>query len=200
MTLWHWFQEGGFIMYPLLFCSVLVWSVALEKIWSLTMLKRELDKVHSLLMENILQKKKEECAGILQKTHVILTAPYATALETWADKDKWVERVERKITEGQVGMKKNLWILGTIGNAAPFIGLFGTVIGIIRSFDSIAMAGKSGFAVVARGLSEALVATAAGIIVAVIAVIFYNFFVNKIQYMNLRIKNNVRDFMDHIQN
>lgn len=73
-------------------------------------------------------------------------------------------------------LKKNLWMLGTIGSAAPFIGLAGTVVGILQAFGEMARKGAGGFTVVAAGISEALVATAAGIIVAVVAVIAYNAF------------------------
>jgi biopolymer transport protein ExbB len=79
-------------------------------------------------------------------------------------------------------LKRGIWILGTIGASAPFIGLFGTVIGIIKSFHQMAVMGTGGFAVVAAGISEALIATALGLIVAIVAVIFFNF-------MQVRISN-----------
>jgi biopolymer transport protein ExbB len=71
-------------------------------------------------------------------------------------------------------LKRYVWLLGTIGSLAPFIGLFGTVLGIIRSFESMAAAGSGGFAVVAAGISEALIATAGGILVGVFAIFAYN--------------------------
>jgi biopolymer transport protein ExbB/TolQ len=73
-------------------------------------------------------------------------------------------------------LKRPLWILGTVASSAPFIGLFGTVVGIIKAFHSMAVMGSGGFAVVAGGISEALVATALGLGVAIIALIFYNYF------------------------
>ena len=79
-------------------------------------------------------------------------------------------------------LKRGIWVLGTIGASAPFIGLFGTVIGIIKAFHQMAIMGTGGFAVVAAGISEALIATALGLIVAIIAVIFFN-------YMQVRISN-----------
>jgi biopolymer transport protein ExbB/TolQ len=81
-------------------------------------------------------------------------------------------------------LKKNLWILGTVASSAPFIGLLGTVVGIIKAFESMAIAGTGGFAVVAAGISEALVATALGLAVAIIAVIFYNYFQTRISNLN----------------
>ena len=81
-------------------------------------------------------------------------------------------------------LRKHLWILGTVASSAPFIGLLGTVVGIIKSFESMAIAGTGGFAVVAAGISEALVATALGLAVAIIAVIFYNYFQTRIATLN----------------
>ena len=73
---------------------------------------------------------------------------------------------------------------GTVASSAPFIGLLGTVVGIIKSFESMAIAGTGGFAVVAAGISEALVATALGLGIAIIAVIFYNYFQTRIGTLN----------------
>lgn len=81
-------------------------------------------------------------------------------------------------------MRKHLWILGTVASSAPFIGLLGTVIGIIKSFESMAIVGTGGFSVVAAGISEALVATALGLGVAIIALIFYNYFQTRIGNLN----------------
>ena len=73
-------------------------------------------------------------------------------------------------------MEKNLNFLGTLGNNAPFIGLFGTVLGIIRSFHDLSLNMSGGASVVMAGISEALVATATGLFVAIPAVIFNNYF------------------------
>ncbi len=81
-------------------------------------------------------------------------------------------------------MRKHLWILGTVASSAPFIGLLGTVIGIIKSFENMAIVGTGGFTVVAAGISEALVATALGLGVAIIALIFYNYFQTRIGNLN----------------
>src|SRR5262249_61933429 len=80
------------------------------------------------------------------------------------------------IYEEGLKLKKNLWILGTVASSAPFIGLLGTVVGIIKSFENMAVVGTGGFSVVAAGISEALVATALGLGVATIALVFYNYF------------------------
>ncbi|MBV9233566.1 MAG: MotA/TolQ/ExbB proton channel family protein [Candidatus Eremiobacteraeota bacterium] len=81
-------------------------------------------------------------------------------------------------------LERNLAIIGTIAVIAPFVGLFGTVLGIIRAFQDIALKGNSTPAVVAAGVSEALITTATGLIIAVIAVVFFNFFKSRIKNYN----------------
>ena len=82
---------------------------------------------------------------------------------------------ERRFEEVE-RLKGSLWILGTVAASAPFIGLFGTVVGIVKAFHNMSVLGSGGFAVVAGGISEALIATALGLIVAIVALIFYNYF------------------------
>ena len=78
------------------------------------------------------------------------------------------------------GLKRGIWIIGTVGSLAPFVGLFGTVIGIIRAFSTMSESGEAGFQVVAASLSEALIATAAGLGVAIVALLIFN-------YLNTRV-------------
>ncbi len=91
------------------------------------------------------------------------------------------QRLNTAIEMEMVEMERNLGVLGTMSNIAPLLGLFGTVIGIIRAFADIARTGSGGGSVVAMGVSEALMTTAAGIVVAVIATVFFNIFVRKIR-------------------
>jgi biopolymer transport protein ExbB len=81
-------------------------------------------------------------------------------------------------------LERNLGVIGTIAVIAPFVGLFGTVLGIIHAFDDIALKGNSTPAVVAAGVGEALVTTAAGLFVAVLSVIFFNYFKTRIKAYN----------------
>lgn len=94
------------------------------------------------------------------------------------------ELLGTKRIEERLKMERYLSVLGTLGNVAPFIGLFGTVVGIIKAFRDLALAGGGGPSVVAKGIAEALVATAAGLLVAIPAVIIYNYFMRKVKALS----------------
>ncbi len=88
------------------------------------------------------------------------------------------------LMENLNALERNLGVIGTIAVIAPFVGLFGTVLGIIHAFQDIALKGNSTPAVVAAGVGEALVTTAAGLLVAVISVVFFNYFKTRIKGYN----------------
>lgn len=92
-----------------------------------------------------------------------------------------------------------LSFLATSGSTSPFIGLFGTVWGIMNSFRRLAILQSAGLAVVAPGISEALVATAAGLFAAIPAVIFYNYYISKIQYLESGLENFSAEFINIIE-
>lgn len=96
-------------------------------------------------------------------------------------RDELNQRLDTAIDLESVEMERNIGVLGTMSNIAPLLGLFGTVIGIIRAFADIARTGSGGGAVVAMGVSEALMTTAAGIVVAVIATVCFNYYVRQIR-------------------
>ncbi|HEY4185425.1 MAG TPA: MotA/TolQ/ExbB proton channel family protein [Polyangia bacterium] len=101
---------------------------------------------------------------------------------------KTAEAVGSQRAAAVLSFKRYLWALGTVGSSAPFVGLFGTVVGILKAFQSMSVAGTGGFKVVSQGIAAALVATAAGLLVAIYAVIAYNYFVAKINGLAMTYK------------
>jgi len=97
--------------------------------------------------------------------------------------------IEKAINERYSFIENRLNILATISSAAPFIGLFGTVLGIINSFQSIGTTGVTSLASVAPGISEALVATAAGLLAAIPALMAYNYFRNQARLLTNTMRN-----------
>ncbi len=111
-----------------------------------------------------------------------------------------LKRAVRKAASQKINqIGSSLPFLATTGSATPFIGLFGTVWGIMASFHDIGQRGSASLAVVAPGISEALVATAAGLAVAIPAVIFYNFFSNKLDIIDGEIENFSTDFLNLVE-
>jgi biopolymer transport protein TolQ len=111
-----------------------------------------------------------------------------------------LKRTLRKAESRQLArLGRYLSFLATTGSATPFIGLFGTVWGIMTSFQDIGMRGSASLAVVAPGISEALVATAAGLAVAIPAVIFYNYYSNKLLDMESDMQGFSADFLNLVE-
>jgi biopolymer transport protein ExbB/biopolymer transport protein TolQ len=94
-------------------------------------------------------------------------------------------------------LKRGLGGLATIGSTAPFVGLFGTVVGIINAFHGISEQKATGLGAVAGGISEALVATAIGLFVAIPAVMMYNYFTNKVEAFDVEMDNSSSELIDY---
>jgi biopolymer transport protein ExbB/TolQ len=108
---------------------------------------------------------------------------------------KTAEAVNSQRSVALAGFRRYLWALGTVGSSAPFVGLFGTVVGILKAFQSMSTAGTGGFKVVSQGIAAALVATAAGLMVAIYAIIAYNYFVAKIGAIGVQYKVFCEEFL-----
>ena len=94
-------------------------------------------------------------------------------------------------------LKKGISAVATIGSTAPFVGLLGTVVGVINAFQGIASSGSGGIAGVSAGISEALVETAAGLFVAIPAVWFYNYLSGRVEYFNVEMDNSSSELVDY---
>lgn len=202
MTLLSLLKTGGWIMFPLVILSIIAWAVCVERFLAF---KNWTEKNQAFLLsfQNAwLKSNRDSIIQLCEKSNTDISEIARDLTNLTNDKnlnDKIRAKIDRKRVEISLELKKNLWILGTIGSATPFLGLFGTVVGIIKAFQSMAESGSGGFTVVAAGISEALIATAGGIIVAVIAVFFYNYFlirVNKFQFQLKLMTEELIDFFD----
>jgi biopolymer transport protein ExbB/biopolymer transport protein TolQ len=105
--------------------------------------------------------------------------------------------IEREALMTTADMRRGLSGLATIGTTSPFIGLFGTVIGIINAFRGMALTGSGGIGAVSAGIAEALVATALGLGVAIPAVFMFNFFLNKVERFQVEMSNSASELIDY---
>jgi biopolymer transport protein ExbB/biopolymer transport protein TolQ len=116
----------------------------------------------------------------------------------YAEKVESAKRaIERATIKGLVEFKRGMGGLATIGSTGPFVGLFGTVFGIITAFQSMSVSGSGGIASVAGGIAEALVTTGFGILVAVVAVWFFNTLVNRVDIFSGEMANASSELIDH---
>jgi len=187
-------QAGAISTYPLLLCSIIMLGVVLERFWSLRGILSSTATLTSQVVPLLARGDvKGGRAGVGQAQPSPARRVFADVLDAEPGMPlPDLERVadERQFEEVQ-GCGAYLWILGTIGSSAPFIGLFGTVLGIIRAFHSMALAGTGGFGVVAGGISEALIATALGLAVGIVSIVFYNYLQARVERIDaaLRIGN-----------
>jgi biopolymer transport protein TolQ len=173
------------VLLLLLVASVWSWAVILDKLWRFGVVGRAA-RGHEAraaaagsageLAAGVAEARDPAgqmlCAG-LQESRVEV----APVLESAAERRERVERAMRLALNGELRhLETHLPFLATLGSAAPFIGLFGTVWGIMRSFEGIAAANNTSLAVVAPGIAEALFATAMGLAAAIPAVVAYNKF------------------------
>lgn len=108
-----------------------------------------------------------------------------TVLKSGSAREEKERQLQRCIQSLVRNFEERISILGTVASVAPFIGLLGTVIGIIRSFHAVSSTSAGGASMVALGIAEALVGTAAGLVVAIPALLGYNYFVNKVRNLTV---------------
>jgi biopolymer transport protein ExbB len=182
-TVWEILSMGGFTMYVLSFCSVLSLAVIIDRLIEYGRKARVrrvefMGRIRDELKKRDVPKAIELCMGT--------NAPFAKVVLAGLQRAGHGEKLVASVMERQVSveagkLEKLTGIVGTIGNTAVYIGLFGTVLGIIRAFRDISVTGAGGMDVVIGGVSEALITTAAGLAVAVPAVICYNYFMRRIE-------------------
>ena len=196
------------IMVILIALSVLSWTVIIGKIVSLSSAERKATAGITRFAEAPDLRQAVQSLGGDPSSPLYAVAQHGVrefnnGKEAGADDGVVVETVRRALNQG-VGLEidrlhKNLSILATTANTAPFIGLFGTVWGIMTSFHAIGQMKSASLATVAPGISEALIATAIGLAVAVPATIAYNMFLGKLDGIETRLINFAGIFLNRVQ-
>ena len=180
-------HKGAIATYPLILMSVISVAIVLERLWSLRNVGSTTLRLSDSIMEPLSKGQKDLVLAMCRQNAQCPAARiFMNVISRYVGEnfDTVSAFAAEAMFEETQKLRKHLWILGTVASSAPFIGLLGTVIGIIKSFESMAIVGTGGFTVVAAGISEALVATALGLGVAIIALIFYNYFQTRIGNLN----------------
>jgi biopolymer transport protein ExbB len=170
------FQQGYLTTYPLLAASVIALGVFLERLWRFRGLHDQTRALTKETVDALVKRDLDRARQLCEQSNQPIAEIFLEAMR-WRNVP--LEDLERVLAtsrhEAAYDLKRGLWIIGTIGSLAPYVGLFGTVVGIIRAFADMAEHGAGGFEVVAAGISEALIATAMGLAVAIVSLGFFNY-------------------------
>lgn len=192
-------QKGGITVVVLAFLSVLSIAITLERAWAFRRFARALNDSFSSIRSAVKEGGLQAAAIVCRAQPSPLSEVLLSGLSrSGKGKEEVNEAMELAGRRELSKLERSLGILGTIGSTAPFIGLFGTVLGIIRAFSDLAVAQGASPAAVADGIAEALIATAAGLFVAVPAVVAYNYFVRTASRHALDLEASASEFTGRI--
>ncbi len=199
----HWIVKA--VMVGLLVCSVWVWAIAIDKTVLYSRSRRAMDAFEQAFWSG--QSLDELYRTLSSRPSHSMAALFVAAMREWkrsfegssprsfAGLQMRIEKVmEVTIAREVERLERRLLVLATVGSAGPFIGLFGTVWGIMTSFQSIAASKNTSLAVVAPGIAEALFATAIGLVAAIPATIFYNKFASEVNKQAQRLEGFADEF------
>jgi biopolymer transport protein TolQ len=198
----HWLVKG--VMIGLLACSVWVWAIAIDKLILYARARRAMDGFEQTFWSG--QSLEELYRMVSARPNHSMAALFVAAMREWkrsfegqprsfAGLQMRIEKVmDVTIAREVERLESRLLVLATVGSAGPFIGLLGTVWGIITSFQSIAASKNTSLAVVAPGIAEALFATAIALVAAIPATIFYNKFSSEVNKQAQRLEGFADEF------
>ena len=214
LSAWHLIAESSalvkLILLLLLFASIVTWAIIFTKILLLKKAKAEnlefLDLFWgSKALEEVQQKIDEFPISPIAKVFLagFKELRKLPAQDRTLDGTPEVSNIQRALSRSHSieieELEKYLDWLASTASAAPFIGLFGTVWGIMNSFQNIGAMGSASLAVVAPGISEALISTAVGLAAAIPAAIFYNYLLNRMKRMSLEMESFSQEFLNMVQ-
>ena len=202
--------KGGIVMVPLLLCSIAAMAVLIDRYLAF----RENGKIDTRsLRSNVLRLVREdrvaEAIQLCANTPGPVSAVILVGLQTYEKFSALNESPDSlRLMVGDAmndyslhatsAVEKRLGVLNTVGNAAPLFGMTGTVTGMITSFEAMAASGGVDSALAAQGISEALITTAAGLVIALMAVLPYQWFTSRANEIDLEIQEGITELIDVI--
>lgn len=172
------FQKGGVVMWPLLACSVIAMTVVTERFLFWTKIRHDRDRAGvQRMLESVRKGKVEEARRLGQSIQDPVARVLAAGLAHWPGGA--MNEIEVQVQTELRGMRRYLGVLETTITLSPLLGIYGTITGIIRAFGFLGQGGIPDPQLVAAGIAEALITTAAGLTIAILAIPPYNFFLSK---------------------
>lgn len=191
--MWEYFYRGGVLMYPILICSIISFTIIIERLIFFSTNKINITLIHKVL-ELILNKEFEKAKKILQNTNEIIKTIFTKSIEE-INSPNFEDTVE-DLAEQQISkLERFLPLLAAIASISTLLGFTGTVVGMIKAFESIAQAGYASPQVVAKGIAEALITTAAGLIVAIPTIAFYHYFNYRVDRYTIQVGHFIQELI-----
>jgi biopolymer transport protein ExbB len=179
--------------------SVVSVAVMIERALSLKRVRQLEENEYSSLRNMLMRRNFDEASDFVASGSAPSTVAVAAGLShSDASSDVVREAVAQEVVMQSNVLAHNLSVLGTVASTAPYIGLFGTVLGILDAFERIAASGQTGARIVAAPIAEALTATAIGLGVAIPAVMAYNYFSGRVNDLSLHIENHALDLASRL--
>lgn len=195
------FQKGGFLMYPIFICSLIALTIFFEKMFYLksirTKSKRFVDRVKNMVKKGSIELAVSACRKSPTPISQIMLAGL---IKYGQGREEIKEAIEDSANQEIPLLEKNLSTLSTIGNIAPLLGLLGTVFGMIKAFNVIAIMGVGNPEALAGGISEALLTTAFGLSVAIPTVVIYNYLAHRVDKLIREMEISCVDLLDLLTN
>jgi biopolymer transport protein ExbB len=197
-TLGEAFKAGGVTLVVILVSSVMALAIGVER---LVALWRFLDRARSLgetIKRCLYRGALVDARAACERSTSMVAEFYLVGFERHgrSSPEAVAAAVDRERQRVTLTLKGQLWILATIGSLTPFVGLFGTVWGILRAFEQIGITKQAGIDVVGPGIAEALVATAAGLLAAIEAMAIYNYFMARLARVQVELKLMAEEFIE----
>lgn len=185
-TLWGYFTKGGPIMVPLLICSILGAIFIIERAINFYRVKGNTPEIFGAIRDALLQRDFHRAVEISEsQDHPVANTLKAGLLRYGKSHDE-IEKAMQSVALHEIAkLEKGLWILATIANIAPLFGFLGTVTGMINSFEALAEVGLGNPKAVAEGIAQALITTAAGLMIALPVQYAFNHLTNKVNNYTL---------------
>jgi len=181
-TLWGYFVKGGPIMWPLLAFSIVALAFIIERFIALRRAKINVNEFLAKIRKAlIVNRSVRDAIKICEQYRGPVASIMKAGLLKYGQSKEDIEKTIENAALYEMGrLERGLVVLATTANVAPLLGFLGTVTGMIKSFDALAKAGLSNPGLVAAGISEALITTAAGLMIAIPVQLCYNYFMNRI--------------------
>ena len=169
------FQQGWITTYPLAALSVIVFAISFERLWRYRGLDGTTRDLTRKLVECLVRRDVAAARTLCEAVKTPMAEVFGEGLR-WRNValEDLNQILHTARLEVVMELRRGLWFVGTIGSLAPYIGLLGTVVGIMQAFHAITESGEAGFEVVSGGISEALIATAVGLLVAIVSLALFN--------------------------